>query len=40
MEMVMGPATWGESEGAGPDSPPSVLETLALHPSGNTGLVG
>ena len=32
----MGPAAWGESEGAEPDSPSSVLETLALHPSGNS----
>ena len=36
MEVVMGPAAWGESEGAEPDSPSSVLETLALHPSGNS----
>ena len=36
MEVAMGPAAWGESEGAEPDSPSSVLETLALHPSGNS----
>ena len=32
----MGPATWGESEAAEPDSPSSVLEALALHSSGNS----
>ena len=36
MEVVMGPATWGESVRAEPDSPSSVLEALALHPSGNS----
>ena len=35
MDVVMGPATWAESERAEPDSPSSVLEALALHPSGN-----
>ena len=32
----MGPATWSEPEAAEPDSPSSVLEALALHPSGNS----
>jgi hypothetical protein len=32
----MGPAAWGESDGTEPGSPSSVLETLALHPSGNS----
>lgn len=36
MDVVMGPATWAESERAEPDSPSSVLEALALHPSGNS----
>jgi hypothetical protein len=32
----MGPAPWGESEGAEPDSPSSVLKALTLHSSGNS----
>ena len=33
MEVITGPPTWGDSEETGPDSPSSVLEALALHPS-------